>query len=155
MVLCACIALFMTACALDGGNIIGPAGGIVFYDKGSYSDGWRYLEAAPKNIGEGTWDRAVELCNAYSKGGYDDWFLPDIDQLEELLYRDGKVHGATFEHGAYWSSREWKTDPSYALRVRVGGTSSESEGEGNTSAGSSGNAYIKSNKYFALPVRRF
>ncbi|MEW6548149.1 MAG: hypothetical protein AB1407_01680 [Spirochaetota bacterium] len=26
---------------------IGPAGGYVFYDKGSYSDGWRYLEAAP------------------------------------------------------------------------------------------------------------
>lgn len=25
----------------------GPAGGIVFYDKGSMSDGWRYLEAAP------------------------------------------------------------------------------------------------------------
>ena len=26
---------------------IGPAGGYIFYDKGSYSDGWRYLEAAP------------------------------------------------------------------------------------------------------------
>jgi len=25
----------------------GPAGGIVFFDKGSYSDGWRFLEAAP------------------------------------------------------------------------------------------------------------
>lgn len=26
---------------------MGPAGGYIFYDKGSYSDGWRYLEAAP------------------------------------------------------------------------------------------------------------
>jgi hypothetical protein len=25
----------------------GPAGGLVFYDKGHYLDGWRYLEAAP------------------------------------------------------------------------------------------------------------
>jgi hypothetical protein len=44
----------MTAC--DTGNSspetykigdTGPAGGIVFYDKGTTSDGWRYLEAAP------------------------------------------------------------------------------------------------------------
>lgn len=28
----------------------GPAGGYVFYDKGEYSDGWRYLEAAPVDI---------------------------------------------------------------------------------------------------------
>lgn len=27
----------------------GPASGIVFYDKGSYSDGWRYLEAASED----------------------------------------------------------------------------------------------------------
>ena len=29
----------------------GPAGGLVFYDKGFYSDGWRYLEVAPSDIG--------------------------------------------------------------------------------------------------------
>lgn len=27
----------------------GPAGGVIFYDKGSYSDGWRFLEAAPQD----------------------------------------------------------------------------------------------------------
>jgi hypothetical protein len=55
------IALVLSGCG--GGNLatpppleengtytlrdIGPAGGYIFYDKGSYSDGWRYLEAAP------------------------------------------------------------------------------------------------------------
>ena len=29
----------------------GPAGGLIFYDKGFYSDGWRYLEAASSDIG--------------------------------------------------------------------------------------------------------
>jgi hypothetical protein len=29
----------------------GPAGGLIFYDKGSYSEGWRYLEAMPFDQG--------------------------------------------------------------------------------------------------------
>jgi len=31
----------------------GPAGGLIFYDKGSYSDDWRYLEAAPSDQSTG------------------------------------------------------------------------------------------------------
>ncbi len=29
---------------------LGPAGGYIFYDKGSYTDWWRYLEAAPADV---------------------------------------------------------------------------------------------------------
>ncbi|HEY1406400.1 MAG TPA: hypothetical protein VF857_07315 [Spirochaetota bacterium] len=31
----------------------GPGGGYVFYDKGSTSDGWQYLEAAPEDLSDG------------------------------------------------------------------------------------------------------
>lgn len=36
--------------ALNTIGVVGPAGGSVFYDKGYYSDGWRYLEAAPADL---------------------------------------------------------------------------------------------------------
>jgi hypothetical protein len=33
----------------------GPAGGWIFHDKGNASDGWRYLEAAPADLGPVAW----------------------------------------------------------------------------------------------------
>jgi len=52
----------------------GPAGGIVFFDKGSMSDGWRYLEAADEDIGErvtwhnGKWNNIKNTEREVGKG---------------------------------------------------------------------------------------
>lgn len=124
----------------------GPAGGHIFYDKGSYSNGWRYLEAASVStewttgkewssdatliggtetgIGTGqsnttlivAWlnshgetDRAAQLCNALTQGGYSDWFLPSKDELN-LMFTN--LHNIVtpvgdFADTWYWSSSEY------------------------------------------------
>ena len=56
------------------GNI-GPAGGRIIYDKGTYSDGWRYLEAAPADLrivnGTPTVDSTL---SGYSSGTYNIYY---------------------------------------------------------------------------------
>ena len=147
---------------LDNGISFGPAGGYVFFDKGEYSDGWRYLEAAPKeistigiyggrdtsfafgklrtskgyavvgtspSIGSGkdntkalisamdidgvanmgsnkTGEYAAKLCDDYVYGGYDDWFLPSIEELEAMV----NLYIACIINGSYISSTEYDKD---------------------------------------------
>ena len=45
----------------------GPSGGTVFYDKGYESDGWRYLEVAPEDLG--LWSIGELKDNAETTGG--------------------------------------------------------------------------------------
>lgn len=114
--------VLLSACALEGANVIGPAGGFVFYDKGNYNDGWRYLEASPidagsvgysfllgevtgtsASIGMGKQNtdiilalinaneddngvgNAAKLCSEFHFGGYNDWFLPSENELEQMI----------------------------------------------------------------------
>ncbi|MDR1220561.1 MAG: DUF1566 domain-containing protein [Treponema sp.] len=85
----------LCSCALEGG-VPGPAGGYVFYDKGEYSGGWRYLECAPED-------------NNYSFGGYEDWYLPSVKELKWMrdnLYKKGMGNFKNGSYDVYLSSEE-------------------------------------------------
>jgi hypothetical protein len=47
---------------------------------------------------------AIQQAADYSAGGYSDWFLPSMDELNELYLQAGTVGG--FALGDYWSSSE-------------------------------------------------
>jgi hypothetical protein len=46
----------------------GPSDGIVFYDKGEYSNGWRYMEAAATDLGTFEWGCSGSLMGATNTG---------------------------------------------------------------------------------------
>ena len=123
----------------------GPAGGLIFYDKGDNSDGWRYLEAAPLEaefqakwsirginaddtkavIGSGRrntqfivealskatgeWDTAAQKCDELVFGGFDDWFLPSRDELDQMYGNLKRRNLGDFKDRRYWSSSQYSS----------------------------------------------
>ena len=151
----------------------GPAGGIVFYDKGNDSGGWRYLEAAPSDPGKTQWQssstdvsgtkdtigsgkentqlairhnvRPAMVCQQYSQGGYQDWFLPSKAELD-LMYINLKMirDVGNFSGDWYWSSTQYDTSSAWTQRFNDG-----------TQAGVSYLGGSKNNTYSVRPIRQF
>ena len=99
-----------------------------------------YLEAAPDDIGELGWSwtnitgtataigtgrkntavilatdanaGAAKACNDYSNGGKTDWFLPSIDELNQLYVNRNSVGNmVTSDPCRYWSSSQFYGSP--------------------------------------------
>ncbi|WP_194428404.1 Lcl domain-containing protein [Psychroflexus planctonicus] len=134
----------------------GPAGGLVFYDKGSYSNGWRYMEANPVDLSTGTdWgcsgslipgsqpsaigngpqntqdivdnctgtNIAARLCNNYSFNGFDDWFLPARQELDQMyLNLHAQDLGSFNSLSTYWSSTENNNISAQGVSFNTGNT---------------------------------
>ena len=130
----------------------GPAGGLIFYDKGDTLDGWRYLEAAPvdqgtqvqwyngvyvdtgttaKVVGTGAANTAsivlaqgapipvghvyaAQLCADLVLGGFDDWFLPSMDELYWMHFYLKRSGLGGFSDNGYWSSSQFEFDVRFA-----------------------------------------
>jgi len=125
----------------------GPAGGLIFYDKGINTEGWRYLEAAPADIGTELYGRpagdatsaevgagetntyyllsvpgmrAAVQCWSFSLNGYDDWFLPSTGELLLMLERLHMNDLGAFQNALYWSSTQPADDLPNCLNFKSG-----------------------------------
>jgi TolB-like protein len=163
----------------------GPAGGIIFYDKGNNSGGWRYLEAAPmgaefqavwsvrdirvdntkasigygkqntKYIVEtfkqtaGEWDSAPLKINDLVLNGFNDWFLPSRDELDQMYGTLKRKDIGDFRNEIYWSSTESREGWDYQQGVYV-----QNFKDGTISLVSPYGGGKANNRYCVRPIRQ-
>lgn len=65
-----------------------------------------YLYHVYPDMGAMTWSQAMSACNGLSYGGYDDWYLPNKEELGDMCYKQSSIGGFFNTGTGYWSSTE-------------------------------------------------
>ncbi len=76
--------------------------------------------------------RAAQLCDELNVGGYDDWFLPSLDELNEMyknLWQNNTDNPGGFQNVDYWSSSQGSD--AYSYRKSFDNTGSQNDGSRN------------------------
>lgn len=81
-----------------------------------------YLYHVYPDMGEMTWSQAMSACNGLSYGGYDDWYLPNNEELNAMYQKRSSIGG--FSATCYWSSTEYSSSSAWYQRFDVGYSSS-------------------------------
>jgi len=186
LILFCCLVVCLSSCIIEVHKLPksydigdrGPANGYIFYDKGDYSNGWRYLEVIPSSmqvpfgyyrkysssdnlyvngkivydsltctkdsVGKGksntqllidcmgsytyslptgsdkTYSYAAKKCADYEYNGFDDWYLPSLEELNIIYETIVESDIASFPGGYYWSSTEYEGSADYACLQHFG-----------------------------------
>ena len=57
---------------------------------------------------QGAGSYAASICTSYTGGGYTDWYMPSLNELNELYINQAAIGG--FASAYYWSSSEYATN---------------------------------------------
>jgi len=86
----------------------GPGGGIIFFAENDV-----YMECS-MDIGTYNWDQAVSTAKNYKGGGFTDWHLPTIGELD-LMYKNlAQKRLGGFGGNEYWSSSQISKNKAWA-----------------------------------------
>jgi hypothetical protein len=77
------------------------------------------IQTVKGNAGESAYindeNGAAKACDNFTYGGYDDWFLPSLNELT-AMYTELKANGlGYFADTPYWSSMEYSNSEAYAV----------------------------------------
>ena len=89
-------------------------GGVVFY---TWANGQHGLIASLGTLSiSSTWDNAIALCDGLGDGGFDDWYLPGVEEIKTLfnssfiinriLNNDGNPSSTELVNDMHWTSTE-------------------------------------------------
>ncbi len=88
-----------------------------------------YLYHVYPDMGEMTWSQAMSACNGLSYGGYDDWYLPNKEELNAMYQKKSSIGGFSYTayNCYYWSSTESSSSYAWYQNLNSGSKNSDAK----------------------------